>query len=1126
MNPELTREQAEATRPDANVWVGASAGTGKTFVLTARVLRLLLEGTAPERILCLTFTKAAAGEMTARVLKALGEWIGLSDKKLSVAIQRRTGAKPDKPMLARARRLFAEVLETPGGLKIQTIHAFCQSLLGRFPVEAQLEPGFQVMDERSAAEALASAREAALAPETGLKDAAARIATRITEQGFGELMAGLAADRGLLRRLIAGHGGSASLIRATGQALGLSDGATRESVLDAALADAAMDIDGLKRLTNALATGTAAEQERGAAIADLLAELENRAALLAAYQAVFLTQKNAPKKTVATRKTIDANPGLDMVIEAEQARLIMLAEQLRCVEAAENTAALLGLGGAILQHYDHAKTQAGRVDYDDLIAGAGALLAAPGLAAWVLYKLDGGIDHILVDEAQDTNPDQWRVIDAIAEEFFAGVGAREATRTVFAVGDRKQSIYRFQGADPDAFGAARSKTLGRATASGGAFRDVPLNLSFRSGPAVLGFVDHLFAEEATRVGLEEAAAEIRHTARRLGQAGLVELWPLEPAQRSALPEDWQAPVAQERGQSAETRLAERIAHRIGRMIDEEERLESRDRPIRPGDILVLVRRRQGLSLIDDLVRELKQRRIPVAGTDRLTLMDQLPVMDLMALGEFALLPEDDLTLATVLKSPLVGLTEAELFDLAYGRGDETLWRTLICRRTEQDEFADAYEFLAQVLSRADYVTPYAFFAWVLTDRGGQCRLAARLGSEIQDPLDEFLNLALDYEAGHTPSLQGFLHWFAAGDSEIKRDLEQGADQVRIMTIHGAKGLEAPIVFLPDTTALPQDRAALVRLPRPDGPPLIAWAGGRANETGAMADARAARRAEDMAEYRRLLYVALTRAADRLYIAGWEGAREPSNECWYALIERAFDTLPEAKTVTDGTDGELRRYTRKQERKPEREKPPTRLETGDAPLPDWATRTPEPEPTPPRPLAPSRSAEADPPTLGPVDDQRRTALRRGTLIHRLLELLPDIPAGERRTAARDFLSRPAWRLATDEQAETEEQILAVLDDARFARLFGPESRAEVDVAGVVDGRVVAGRIDRLVVTDHEVLIVDFKTDRLAPDGPEEIPRAYANQMAAYRRLIAGVYPDKAVRAMLLWTASARLMEVSL
>ena len=1121
MTPELTREQAQATRPDANVWVSASAGTGKTFVLTARVLRLLLDGTAPERILCLTFTKAAASEMTTRVLKALGAWVGLDDKRLAVAIQKRTGAKPDKPMLDRARRLFAQVLETPGGLKIQTIHAFCQSLLGRFPVEAQLEPGFEVMDERSAAEALASARELALTPEAGLKDAAGRVATRVTEQGFGELMAGLAADRGLLRRLIARHGGSASLIRATRQALGLSDGVTRESVLDAALADSAMDGDGLKRLVGALATGTAAEQGRGAAIADFLAQPEDRQALLAGYRWIFLTQKNEPKKTVATGKTLQANPGLDDVIAAEQTRLRRLTDQLKSIEAAENTAALLALGGAVLRHYDHAKKQSGRVDYDDLIADAGALLAVPGVAAWVLYKLDGGIDHILVDEAQDTNPDQWRVIDAIAEEFFAGAGAREATRTVFAVGDRKQSIYRFQGADPDAFGAARSSTQGRAAAGGGAFRDVPLNLSFRSGPAVLGFVDHLFADAGARAGLAETETEIRHTARRLGQAGLVELWPLEPVQRPALPADWQAPVTQERGQSAETRLAQRIARRIARMIGEEERLESRDRPIRPGDILVLVRRRQGLSLIDDLVRELKQRGIAVAGADRLTLMDQLPVMDLAALAKFALLPDDDLTLATVLKSPLVGLTEDDLFELAYGRGEETLWRTLVRRAGERDEFADAHGFLSDVLARADYVTPYAFFAWVLTDRAGRRSLASRLGTEIDDPLDEFLNLALDYEARHTPSLQGFLHWFAAGDSEIKRDLEQGADQVRIMTIHGAKGLEAPIVFLPDTTALPQDRTALVRLPQRGGPPLIAWAGARANETGAMADARAARHAEDMAEYRRLLYVALTRAADRLYIAGWEGARRHSAQCWYALIERAFDTLEDVETAADG---DVRRYAREQERKPEPDATLRDRISAAAPLPAWATRPPAPEPAPPRPLAPSRSAEADPPALGPTDEERRTALRRGTLIHRLFELLPDVPARARRDTARRFLARPAWRLSTAEQAEMEAQVFAVLDDARFAALFGPGSRAEVEVAGVVNGRVVAGRIDRLVVTDRDILIVDFKTDRLAPDGPVDIPRAYADQMAAYARLIAGVYPDKPVRAMLLWTASARLMEV--
>ena len=845
------------------------------------------------------------------------------------------------------------------------------------------------------------------------------------------------------------------------------------------------------------------------------------------YALAFLTKEGSVRSKLVTNALRDAHPWLEPALAAEAERLIRVGDRLKSAQVAQATAALLRLGHALLGAYQGRKQARALMDYDDLILAARSLLDQPGLASWVLFKLDGGIDHVLIDEAQDTNPDQWAVVAALTAEFFAGRGAHETVRTVFAVGDIKQSIYSFQRADPRAFDDMRRRFARHVPEAGQVWREIPLNLSFRSTRAVLDAVDAVFAGEGPgRDGVAPAGEDIRHLAFRQGQGGVVEVWPaVAPRPADELPA-WKPPVERLRGDSPSARLARLLAGRIAAMIGAE-RLDSQNRPVRAGDILVLLRRRGGF--VETLVRELKERAVPVAGADRMVLTEQMAVMDLMALGNALLLPEDDLTLAAVLKGPLVGLSEEELFRLAWNRGPLSLWDSLRKQAGSDPAFGRAEATLSALLALTDRLSPQALFAHVLGPLGGKRALLARLGQEAEDPIDEFVTLTMAFERAHPPSLQGFLHWLESGGTEIKRDLEQGGrDAVRIMTVHGSKGLQAPIVFLPDTLQMPTR-----------GPRLL-WSGGAEDEMllwppraeladAVCDDARERQKRAREQEYRRLLYVAMTRAEDRLYVCGWESQRTAPAGCWYGLIRDAV--APLAETVEDpflaaaGETGtaQVLRLSCRQDNPVEaatQPPPPPRLEE----LPPWAIREAPPEPSPPRPLAPSRPEGEEPPPRSPLSGDGVARFRRGRLIHRLLQILPDLERERRARAALRFLTGSGGLERAQALVLTNE-VADLLDHADFAPLFAPGSRAEVPIVGLIgDSRALSGQVDRLAVTDTEVLVVDFKTNRRPPAAAEPLPDLYVRQMAAYRLALACIYPRHRIRCALLWTDGPALREI--
>jgi ATP-dependent helicase/nuclease subunit A len=1093
-----------ASDPEISAWVAANAGAGKTYTLANRVARLLLGDAKPQRILCLTFTKAAAAEMQNRLFQQLGGWAMLPDEELRAEIVKIGGDAHED--LAKARRLFAQALETPGGLKVLTLHAFCQIVLSRFPLEARVPPAFEVLDDQSARELIGEARQHVLeragSGDRELADAVALLVTETSEARLsGILDAALGGDRRKLDRFFAEATDLTGHVRISH---GLKDGDSIGSI-EAGFCDGlAHEIENLRAAHDWLTQGGKSDVDAAQRLRPVLGDITNSFAALGNF---LLTKDGEPRKKLATKSLTDARPDLLVFLTGLQERYCAAAERRRAARAAELVQAVLTLIRAMREDYQAAKRLRGVLDYDDLIVQTRDLLARRGAAQWVLYKLDGGIDHVLIDEAQDTSPEQWEIVKKLTEEFFSGLGREHSQqRTIFAVGDEKQSIFSFQGADPGQFDINRRHFAQVIAGAEQHLYEVPLITSRRSAPEILAFVDTVFESEAARAGLTYSGAQIVHRAHRETAKGGIEFWPaLAPDEEEET--DYYAPVDVVQKQSPVARLAVLVAGKIDGWLKSGAQIPGHARPIVPRDIMILLPRREPFG--GEVIRQLKLRRVPVAGADRVRLSEQIAVMDLVALGRFVLQREDDLNLAALLRSPLCGLGEEELFSLAHGREGD-LWARLVARR---DDFTAAHTFLSVLLERADYAPPFEFFSHALTTLGAKEKLLARLGMESADAIEEFLSLTLAYERSHSPSLEGFLDWVERGSVEIKRDMEHGRDEVRVMTVHGAKGLEADIVILPDTTSLPEPPSRKGHLLYDEDRVLFPLADDEAPQIVKQAKARA--EAETLREHRRLLYVALTRARDRLYVCGFENKKGVKDGSWYALARAAAESL--GAKVTQG-DGEIITYGTTGEEKGVAATSAQAQHT----LPAWTTSPAPVEPALPRLIRPSDVVGVAPPAFSPLGAGR---FRRGVVVHALLARLPEIASEKRRAVALAYVQASGLQ----HPEKLVDETLGVLDDPAFAVAFAPGSQAEAGLVAELPelgaGARVNGRIDRLAVTDESVLILDYKTNRPPPAREADVPHVYLAQMALYRAAAAKVFPGRRIVCGLVFTDGPRLLQLS-
>jgi ATP-dependent helicase/nuclease subunit A len=1109
----LDPDQAAAADPFIHASLSASAGTGKTQVLTARVLRLLLENASPESILCLTFTKAAAAEMAERVGGRLAYWVGLDDEALGRELEA-LGVIPDPPSRERARRLFATVLDAPGGLRIQTIHSFCQTLLAAFPSEAGISPGFRPIEGREE-EALVERTLANLAEQSAGGDGAflADLEVLASRLGEGDV-------RRYLRRCAGSVEGMARFDRLEQVERNLRDLMSLpedgvEELVAARCHDDEFDCSALQTLAATYRTWGA---KSGVPI---IAEIESWLALPAGERcrdlprfahATVLTGAGGRR---SVKNLVKHWPEVQEQCDALCEKVEELLGLLRGDALVRLLAAGLREGKRFADAYASAKRAEGVADFDDLIRWSRNLLAQDGIAEWIRFKLDRRTDHLLVDEAQDTNESQWAIVKALTEEYFAGAGAGPDHRTLFMVGDFKQAIYGFQGTDPAEFEKARSHF--REAADGGPmpFRMLSISRSFRSAQAVLDVVDMVLGQLGhDRIGLPEAAT--LHVSFHAGRAGTVEVW---------APYEHEAPDDEEDGEEKwedealrlyASALADWIKDEIGRAPV----LASTGRPLAPGDILVLVRSRASLAPL--LVARLFERNVRTAGLDRLILSEPLAVQDLVAAIRFAVQPLDDLNLANLLVSPLIGWSQEQLYDLAGRERRRRLWEELGHRADERPDFRAARDLLTGLLNMADYSGPHSFLERILSGpMDARRKLLARLGRQARDPINELVAAAIQFEVGEPVTLQQFLAWLSQGELEVKRDPEGRGDAVRIMTVHGAKGLEAPLVILADTTADPNQlggTSAILDVPSSAGRfPIVRP---RKEEVAPPFDQiLAAERERDLEEHFRLLYVALTRAGERLILAGLQPTRKISGDSWHSTVSEAMlarGISPDAHGVLRHASGASPSTT-----SGEAVAVPSKVA-----VPEWARQPAPVEARPPRPLAPSQVA-ADTDSRPPPTPELAAAAERGRLLHALFERLPATPPDDRRRGAFAWLQQSAGVDDPALRAALVDSALSIIEAPEHAALFSAAALAEAPIAATLpDGTVVAGTVDRLLVTDEWVRVVDFKTGRQVPKSPTAIPPAHVRQMRAYGQALRVIFPHHRIELALLYTEAPLMFSVPL
>jgi len=1116
---DIGDRQRRAADPGRSIWVEANAGSGKTRVLTNRVLRLLLNGVRPDEILCLTYTKAAAAEMRQRISASLAEWALATDADLATELRGLTDSIASEADLERARTLFAHALETPGGLKIQTIHAFCESILHRFPVEAGVPIDFTVLEDFERETMVLATREAILAGglklDSHLNAAVAVLFEEMTDQQIADAINTGLGDRSALTEVLADRDGAKRRLRAL---VGADPDETPAALVAEIVGGYPFTEADHRDLHHAF-------PPKGGyrSFEDKLARIDMRShrSILGCY----LTGDGNVPKGFPKKDIVAQLPVLAARLKAEAERLEACHVRLKGARLVARSEALLDVLGAIFDAYEGEKRARSLLDFDDLVDRLGRLLRDEAQGAWVRYKLDGGITHILVDESQDTNPEQWAVVKALADEFFSGDGTVEKPRTLFAVGDGKQSIYSFQGAEPALFLETGRQYRRRAEAANRPFDKVPLTASFRTLGNVLSAVDAVFKPEALRMAVLAAEGVIHDTARR-DAGGEVVLWPPVQEEKPEDQREWPLDLPPPRP-SAIRQVAGRIADTVARWVKEGRTLGARNRPVRAEDVLILVQSRS--ALFHEIIRALHRVGLATPGADRLNVTRHIAVLDLLALGDVLLNPADDLQLAALLRSPLFDIDEDLLHDLAYGRDRTRLIDRLAAHPDPRAEEAAAR--LAGWRGRLDFDRPFNFYAEVLGADGGLKRFHRRFGREVDDVFNAFLELALAHEHAARPSLQGFVAALRERDVTIKRELSEKGSGVRVMTVHGAKGLEAPIVILADAASRPDSTKTNrpLFMPRLETGPILVHAPSQKLHLGETSPFQAEETARQQAEYWRKLYVAMTRAEDELYVTGTLTQAGKLDGTWYEAITTALGE--DAETLLDeaGEPSGLR-YPKGL--------PPHRS-MGRAPGANEADRAPVTLPPLPRPtlvpvIQPSRASEEadaaralDNAAASLADAER--ARRSGLALHALLQHLPGIDplfraaVGEKAMAA-------LWPEAPGEHPALIAKALSILGRNELQHLFGPDSRAEIPFLahGSRDGKpvIIAGRIDRLVVGRDRVLVVDFKSDASPILEPHAIKGTYLTQLGLYARLATQLFPDKQVHAAILWTNLESLLELPL
>jgi len=1124
--------------PYLNATVMASAGTGKTYLLVTRLVRLLLAGARPDAILAITFTRKAAAEMQTRLAERLYALASLDEKSLADRL-REMDIEPEAATLERAWRLYESLLQNRQSVRTTTFHAFCQEILLRFPLEADVPPGFELLDSSTE---IAESAWAALLTEAG-QEPESPLATH-------------------LERLLDYTGGLFNLQRALDSFLSHRGDwwaftEEAEQPVDFALArlQQQLDIDPDGDPLHDLFT----EQRmlELAEFAGLLAKHPNKGnneALEAlatarhselplqirytACQAAFLTKQNTPRARKSSKAQMKSmGPEGEMrfleLHDAFSQRLLCVLEQLAAQETYRACTDWYTIGSRLLHHYQRIKSEQRLLDFTDLEWRAYRLLAHSDNALWVQYKLDQRIDHLLVDEFQDTNPTQWRLLQPLLQEMAAGQSGK--ARSVFLVGDAKQSIYRFRRAEPRLFHTAHEWLSTHLDAQG-----FPLHISWRSAPAIMQGINKVFGEHGPMAGMLRDFTD--HDTHHQTLWGAVTVLPLIEEQQEEISTREEAlrlrnPLQQPRELVVDDRYGRegaQMAAIMRQLIDEQSLIGSAEdaRPIHYGDIMLLVRSRSHVGYYEQALRE---AGIPYIGAERGTLLESLEVGDMVALLELLITPYNNLSLATVLRSPLYACSDEDLQRLAQSGSGNWYQRLQELAPTlpANTPLSLAAHQLEQWRSLAGRLPIHDLLDRIFCEGNVLERYQAAFPEHLRNRsvanLVRFLELALEIDSGRYPSLSHFL--YRLGELRENRDeapdeapVSGSSERVRIMTIHAAKGLEAPVVFLADSAAGSGNEKPFRTLvgwpatePRPQQFLLV---GKQGQQPAQVKLALEHEKSEEQREAANLLYVAITRARQLLYVSGVK-PRRGEELGWYGAIRQGLDPLQEtpreaALTLSSNAMPEHAGKGGEVTRSDTIVSLPAEL-SGPLPIPSQSYE-----------IAPSNQALHTAPLGETVDEDARL---RGLVIHRLLECYSDEPSVQHprvaHEVAAEFSLSPASQTYRSWIAECE----ALLQRTELSPIFFPpegvESLNEVPIIYTHDGQTVHGIIDRLLLLPDELWIVDYKSHQHATQHTiAALATSYREQLHFYALGAQRLWPERTVRTFLLFTHPGILHEVDI
>lgn len=1136
---EVERQQNKASDPQYSIWTSASAGSGKTTVLVKRLLRMLLNNIEPSKILCITFTNTGAAEMKNRINEKLASWTVMDDGELKKEIIKLDEKDNIEQKLKTARTLFAKILDNSNDFKILTIHSFCQQIIKRFPLEANIVPNFQILDEISSLELLMQAEKELLKSNNEeIKKSIQYIFTYINEDQFIELLKQAINQKDNLLYIKSKFYTIQGIIDELQKIFKIDNKKELENIEDEFYENTDFTIinQGIKDSLNN------SDNKFNNKFIKIITEYQKDKDLIYDYINCFLTTDGKITSRLLSKDMQKVFPELHDFILKEAERSYQTKEYINNLTNFEFTSAFLNITYYIFEIYSFLKKQKGCLDYSDLIFETNKLLSNSkfnnldgenAFSSWINYKLDEGIDHILIDEAQDTSPLQWDIVRSITTEFFSGQGQKgELDRTIFVVGDEKQSIFSFQGAEPDIFNLTLKDYKYKIEQCGKKFDNIFLNTSFRSLKSVLNVVDEVFAEPYRKNAITKLVDKITHKVAREESAGKVEIWPLveekdieqektEKVEKNT-PLDWQINYTEKIEKSNKQKLAETIANEVYDWFKNGKTICDRklkcSRKLKYSDIMILVRSRDK-DFINYLVRQFNKKHIPTMGNDKFDLLNNIISQDIISLLKFLIFNEDDLVLANIVKSPFLNLDEEDLYTLCDYKNENqcSLWTAF----QNIEKYKNQKIFLEDIIEKSKNTSIYELLLYIFEVQNTKKLFKQRFQYIADEILNEFLNLANEYEKTHNNStILNFISFLENTDLEIKRDMEQKTDEIKILTVHASKGLESPIVILPDTnhTTKTIQRIDEILRYKEEGNdyyiPMI-----QKEKTILIEEIKDSMKNKIEEEYLRLLYVAMTRAENELYICDYKRKGESKENCWYSILLNTIQNNKDVKirhskniegdilyigdqdnycNILASCNNQQKNYKIEEEKINE----------------IIATFSQNKEKTNEIKIINPSIYYQENAIKTPIQNSEN--LENGKLVHKLLEILPNLDSGEWQDIIDIYLRN------SNNKEKITNIVLNILNNQEFNFLFSKNSKAEVPIFAKIDGNIISGKIDRLSIIDDTVYIVDYKNTNTLYNT---IPEKYKIQLNLYKKVLEKIYTDKKIKCYILWTSFGKIEYVS-